>query len=76
MRSVITSPDADPHNDEPTAADGRTVANAQYVVENGAGYDPWIAKLVAANPAPARSVLNVGELVGVCWSGGLARPST
>lgn len=65
VRSIIRSPDADPHDYEPTAADARAVAGAQYVVENGAGYDPWVAKLVAANPAPARSVLNVGKLVGV-----------
>ncbi|HEX6405151.1 MAG TPA: zinc ABC transporter substrate-binding protein [Pseudonocardiaceae bacterium] len=51
VRSIITNPDADPHDYEPTAADARTVASAQYVVENGAGYDPWVAKLVAANPA-------------------------
>jgi zinc/manganese transport system substrate-binding protein len=69
VHSIITSPDADPHDYEPTAADARTVAGAQYVVENGVGYDPWVVKLVAANPAPARSVLNVGELVGVTEGG-------
>ena len=65
VTSIIASPDADPHDYEPTAADARALASAQYVVENGAGYDPWVAKLLAANPAPARRVLNVGELVGV-----------
>ena len=69
VRSIITNPDADPHDYEPTAADARTVASAQYVVENGAGYDPWMARLVAANPAPARSALNVGQLVGVTEGG-------
>jgi zinc/manganese transport system substrate-binding protein len=65
VHSIITNPDADPHSYEPTPADGRAVAMARYVIENGVGYDPWIAKLVDANPAPARSVLNVGDLVGV-----------
>lgn len=65
VHSIISSPDADPHDYEPTAADARAVAGAQYVISSGAGYDPWVAKLVAANPAPARSVLNVGDLVGV-----------
>ncbi len=64
VRSIIANPDADPHGYEPTAADGRAVASAHYVIANGVGYDPWVAKLVAANPAPARSVLTVGELVG------------
>jgi zinc/manganese transport system substrate-binding protein len=65
VRSIIANPDADPHDYEPTAADGRDVARAQYVIANGAGYDPWAAKLIDANPAPARTVLTVGELVGV-----------
>ncbi len=65
VRSIIASPDTDPHDYEPTPADGRALATAQYVIANGVGYDPWVAKLVNANPAPARSVLTVGELVGV-----------
>jgi zinc/manganese transport system substrate-binding protein len=65
VHSIITNPDADPHSYEPTPADGRAVATAQYVIENGVGYDPWAAQLIDANPAPARSVLNVGDLVGV-----------
>jgi zinc/manganese transport system substrate-binding protein len=65
VHSIVTNPDADPHDYEPIAADGRAVASAQYVIENGVGYDPWVAKLVAANPAPARLVLNVGDLVGI-----------
>ncbi|MDQ2880994.1 MAG: zinc ABC transporter substrate-binding protein [Actinomycetota bacterium] len=65
VHSIIASPDTDPHDYEPTPADGRALATAQYVIANGVGYDPWVAKLVNANPAPARSVLTVGELVGV-----------
>jgi zinc/manganese transport system substrate-binding protein len=65
VRNIIASPDADPHDYEPTPADGRALATAQYVIANGVGYDPWVAKLVDANPVPARSVLTVGELVGI-----------
>jgi zinc/manganese transport system substrate-binding protein len=65
VRSIVASPDADPHSYEPTPADGRALATAQYVIDNGAGYDPWVAKLINANPAPTRSVLTVGDLVGV-----------
>lgn len=65
VHSIITNPDADPHSYEPTPADGRALATARYVIENGIGYDPWVAKLLDANPAPARLVLNVGDLVGV-----------
>jgi zinc/manganese transport system substrate-binding protein len=63
--SIITNPDTDPHDYEPTPADGRTVAGAAVFVENGIGYDPWAAQSVAANPDPNRVVLNVGQLVGV-----------
>ena len=65
VRSIVASPDADPHDYEPTPADGRALATAQYVLDNGAGYDPWVTKLISANPVPARLVLTVGDLVGV-----------
>jgi zinc/manganese transport system substrate-binding protein len=63
--SIINNPDADPHAYEPTAADGRAVAGAKLAIVNGIGYDAWAGKLVNANPASGRSVLTVGELVGV-----------
>ncbi len=62
--SIINSPDADPHDYEPTPRDARTIAQAKYVIVNGAGYDPWANKLLTANPAPGRVVLNIGDLVG------------
>lgn len=64
VTSIIDSPDADPHDYEPTAADGRAVATADLVLVNGVGYDTWATKLVDANPADGRTVLTVGELVG------------
>jgi zinc/manganese transport system substrate-binding protein len=65
VRSIIDSPDADPHDYEPTAADGRAIATADVVLVNGIGYDTWATKLAAANPAPNRIELNVGQLLGV-----------
>jgi zinc/manganese transport system substrate-binding protein len=65
VTSVINSPDADPHDYEPTPADGRSIASAQYVIVNGVGYDPWAPKLVAANPSDKRTVLTIGDLVGI-----------
>src|SRR5436305_4323657 len=64
VTSVIVDPNADPHSYEPTAADARTVADAQYVIDNGAGDDPWAAKLLQANPASGRKELNVGNFNG------------
>jgi zinc/manganese transport system substrate-binding protein len=65
VRSIIDNPDADPHGYEATAADGRDIAAARYVIVNGVGYDSWATKLVAANPSSQRIVLTVGDLVGV-----------
>jgi zinc/manganese transport system substrate-binding protein len=65
VTSVIDNPNADPHAYEPTPADGRAVASAQYAIVNGVGYDPWAPKLVDANPNPQRTVLTVGDVVGV-----------
>ena len=63
--SIITNPDTDPHSYEPSPADARTVAGAAMVVENGIGYDAWADKLLASNPNNNRTVLNVGQIVGV-----------
>ncbi|MDH6114500.1 zinc/manganese transport system substrate-binding protein [Kitasatospora sp. MAP12-15] len=69
VTSIITNPDTDPHSYEPTAADGRTVAGAQYAIVNGIGYDSWADKLIGANPSKSRSTLDVGDLVGVKQGG-------
>jgi len=62
VTSIIRNPDADPHDYEPTAADGRAIAVAQLVVINGVGYDPWATKLADANGS--RATITVGDLVG------------
>lgn len=64
VTSLITSPDTDPHDYEPTAQDGREIAGARYVIFNGLGYDAWASKAVDANPSASRKVLDVGALLG------------
>ena len=64
VTSIIVDPNADPHSYEPTAADARTVVDAQYVIVNGAGYDPWADKLLQVNPASRRKELTVGDFNG------------
>ncbi len=65
VKSIITNPNTDPHSYEATAQEGRTVATAQFVIEDGIGYDPWMNQLLEANPTSGRAVLNVGKLVGI-----------
>lgn len=63
--SIITNPDTDPHDYEPTPADGRVIADSKLFVENGIGYDPWAAKSLAASPDSSRQVVDVGKVVHV-----------
>ena len=64
--SIISNPQTDPHSYEPTAADARTISAAQLFIQNGIGYDTsWAPSLVAANPNSARTVLTVGDLLGL-----------
>ena len=65
VTTIINNPDADPHDYDPTPADARAIAQADYVIVNGAGYDPWASKLLDANPVDGRKVLDVAKLAGV-----------
>ena len=65
VTSIITNPAADPHEYEPTSANARTIAASRLTIVDGIGYDPWAAKLLAANPSSERTVLTVGEVLGL-----------
>ena len=62
--SVVTDPNADPHEYETSTADARAFADARLVILNGAGYDTWGQKLLDANPSTGRHVLTVADLLG------------
>lgn len=62
--SLVSDPNADPHDYESSALAARAVAGARYVVQNGAGYDDWMTKLLAANPAGGRRVYDIGAALG------------
>src|SRR2546423_892166 len=64
VQSVVTDPNADPHEYESSSADARAFADARLVILNGAGYDTWGQKLVDANPSAGRQVLNIADLLG------------
>jgi zinc/manganese transport system substrate-binding protein len=64
VTSIVTDPNADPHDYESSSDDARAFATADYVVLNGAGYDTWAEKLLSGNPSSKRKVLNVAALVG------------
>jgi zinc/manganese transport system substrate-binding protein len=64
VQSVVTDPNADPHEYASSADDARAFAEAGLVILNGAGYDDWGKRLLDANPAGGRLVLNVADLLG------------
>lgn len=64
VKSIINSPDQDPHLFETTPGIVRQIADAQVVIANGADYDAWMDKLLAAAPRPGRLVVNVAALTG------------
>jgi len=61
--SIVTNPNADPHEYESNTADAKAIANARLVIVNGAGYDEWALLLIAASNTPNQIILNVQELV-------------
>ena len=63
--SIVTDPNADPHEYETNAADAQAIANACLVIVNGAGYDSWAQLLISASSTQHQTVLNVQELLGV-----------
>ena len=62
--SIMNNPEQDPHLFETTPAVVRQLAGAQIVILNGANYDPWMDKLLAAVPRPDRTVINAAQLTG------------
>jgi zinc/manganese transport system substrate-binding protein len=64
VTSIVSDPNADPHEYESNADDARAFENADYVVLNGAGYDSWGDSLLSASPDPARKILIVANLLG------------
>lgn len=64
VTSLITNPNTDPHDFDPTPNDARLMAQARLVIVNGVGYDSKSAGLLASNPVSGRVVLDVGKLLG------------
>ena len=62
VTSVLINPSQDPHGFEPSASTARSIADARLFIYNGAGYDPWAEKLLAASRSAAREVIEVARV--------------
>jgi zinc/manganese transport system substrate-binding protein len=64
VTSIVTDPNADPHEYESNSINARAFSTANYVILNGAGYDSWGNKLLNASPNSNRKELTVANLLG------------
>jgi len=64
LTSIISDPNADPHEYESSTRDMAAIARARLVIINGMGYDGFMPKLLRATPNPAREVMDVSKLAG------------
>lgn len=62
--SLLSDPNADPHEHEATVSDAANVSRATFVILNGAGYDSWLQHLTALQ-GPQAHVISVAGLMGV-----------
>jgi len=63
VTSVLSNPNQDPHMFEASASVARLLVDASIVVANGADYDPWMTRMLAAIQAPRRTVIVVANLI-------------
>ena len=64
VTSILSNPDQDPHLFEASPKTARALQHAAIVVYNGAAYDPWMNKLLAASKSGHRTTIVAAELVG------------
>ncbi|GHO52347.1 metal ABC transporter solute-binding protein, Zn/Mn family [Ktedonobacter robiniae] len=62
VSSVLSDPNVDPHEYESSVENGKAVATAQLVIQNGDGYDEWMKKLLDASPNDNRSVVTAFDI--------------
>ncbi|MBZ9707529.1 zinc ABC transporter substrate-binding protein [Mesorhizobium sp. B2-1-8] len=64
VTSILSNPDDDPHLFETSPSTARTIADAKVIIYNGADYDPWMDKLLAASSKPDRTAIVAADLIG------------
>jgi zinc/manganese transport system substrate-binding protein len=65
VTSIVSDPNADPHEYQSNPANARAFANANLVIVNGAGYDSWAQSIINASNSPNRQILTVQNVVGL-----------
>lgn len=64
VTSILSNPDQDPHLFEADPSTARALKAAKVTISNGADYDPWMDKLIKADPSQGRAEIVAADLVG------------
>jgi zinc/manganese transport system substrate-binding protein len=64
VTTILSDPDADPHEFQPTAGDIRAFQSAALIIENGLGYDDFADKAIGTL-ARQPVVIRAGDVVGL-----------
>ncbi|MFT8592755.1 MAG: zinc ABC transporter substrate-binding protein [Bifidobacterium sp.] len=65
VTSIISNPNADPHDFEASPSEVKLISEAKIVVQNGVGYDDWMTKMLKAHSSSDRTVINAQEVLGL-----------
>jgi zinc/manganese transport system substrate-binding protein len=65
VTSIISDPNADPHEYQSNTAAATAVADAKLVIVNGMNYDQWAGQLINASDNPGQTVINIQRVVGI-----------
>src|ERR1700710_2523778 len=62
VTAILSNPDTDPHLFEADPSTARAIARADIVIENGADYDPWMARLLRATSHQPAALIDAADL--------------
>lgn len=66
--SLINNSAVDPHDYQPSIRQSQQVSNADFIIENGLGYDHWMDKMIVANDNHPQ-VIKVGVAIAHAKNG-------
>ncbi|MCI1220024.1 MAG: zinc ABC transporter substrate-binding protein [Bifidobacterium sp.] len=65
VTSIISDPNADPHDFEAKPSDAKQIAAAKIVIANGVGYDDWLDKMLTSHSNADRTVISAQQVLGL-----------
>ena len=71
VTSIVSDPNTDPHEYQSAPANAIAIANAKFVIINGADYDTWAQALINASNTKGQTVLDVQDTIGLAGQSNL-----